>query len=181
MWFGDGVLSARPREYKHSTLLHASWLLHSHSRMSPSTCVQSYPCERKTMWQRRVAYNVSRLWFVFEYVCLCCLVRLLQEGGYTDPLRTTAGAPEASSPRDWGVDEESERRDLGEDGWLSTGGEVEERGIRRSRQWTDGADYQSVLGDGETEPERLGGGRKERLTVKKKESEDVVRVKKTNR
>ena len=145
--------------------------------MSPSTCVQSYPCERKTKRQRRVAY-VSRLWFVFDHVCLCCLVKLLGEGGYTDPLRTTAGAPEASSPRDWGVDEESERGDLGEDGWLSTGGEVEERGIRRSRRRADGADYQSVLGDGETEAGRLGGGRKERLTVKKKESEDVVRVEK---
>ena len=49
---------------------------------------------------------------------------------------------------------------MGEDGWLSTGGEVEERGIRRGRLQTDGADYQSVLGDGETEPGRLGGRRK---------------------
>lgn len=46
--FGDGVLSARPCEYKHSALRCTSCLLHSLSSAvctSVSACVQ--PCERK--------------------------------------------------------------------------------------------------------------------------------------
>ncbi len=44
-----------------------------------------------------------------------------------------------------------EREDLGEDDGLSTGGEVGEHGMHRSRWRTDGSDYYSILRDGERE------------------------------